>query len=463
MAASVQNDYSNRIFLFASITCALVVTALHLFKYWPVGHAGNTYVFLHFALSAAMVAVWLSPRLDVRSLLILGVVLRLALIPTAPISSNDMERYLWDGAVALGGLDPYSVAPNSPLVEDLREHWATPPEHTKYPTLYPPAALSIFAASALGGPLLGVWIWKVVAALAGILSLFVMKQVAKHYQQERHLPLFALSPLLLLETGVGGHLDALLVLGLSLILYCHAKEKWGRLGLALGWCACVKFLPIVLLAPLFFVVPVRAFAKLLSTCLVVIVSTYAGALTLGYKPIGILPTFFEKWRFTSPFYQLLEYACGPEQVAFALAALALVGVITSCLAARKSALAGFAIVLSTPLLLSPVVFPWYLMTLVPLLALRPSVTLISWVSAVPLSYVVLNRWLAERLWEPAQWPVIVIGVVLITGPVLDFARLRIAQRTLSAPKKQLLMGHLQHPNPKSDKSNYLSGATSVNH
>jgi hypothetical protein len=424
MTASVPTELSQRIFLFASCLCGLVVAALYLFEYWPIGHAGDVYVAIHFALTGAMIAVWLSPRVDMRSMLILGLLLRIALISTAPISSNDMERYLWDGAVALSGLDPYTVAPEDPLAQDLRGIWATPPEHAKYPTLYPPAALLIFALSALGGPSLGVWIWKMIAAFAGILSLFVMRRVAEHYRQERHFALFALSPLLLLETGVGAHLDALLVLGLTLVLYCHAKEKWGWLGLALGWSACVKFLPIALLAPMFFAVSFRAFVKLSVASLAVIVFVYGSTFALGYTPIGILPTFFEKWRFTSPFYQFLEFAWGPEQVSIALAVLALIGVAIACAAARKSAILGFAVVLSVPLLLSPVVFPWYLMIMVPLLAIQRSVTLLAWVSAVPLSYVVLNQWIAERVWEPAQWPVVVIGLLLVFCLGLDLMRLR---------------------------------------
>ena len=417
-----ESVYSSRAFFFASSVCGLVVAAFYLFEYWPTGLGGNVYVALHFALSVAMLALWSAPNVDMRSLLILGIILRIALIPTAPISSNDMERYLWDGAVAINGLDPYVVAPDNALAKDLRAIWATPPEHAKYPTLYPPAALSIFAASALAGPILGVWIWKTLASLAGVASLFIMRRVAEHYQQERHFALLALSPLLLLETGIGAHLDAFLVLGLSIILYAYTKEKWGLLGLALGWSACVKFLPIALLAPLFFAVRLRAFITLSFACLAVIACVYASAFALGYTPIGILPTFFEKWRFSSPFFQLLENISGPDRVVIALGISALIGVAIACLAARKSAPIGFAVVLSVPLLLSPVVFPWYLMILVPFLAIRPNASILAWVSVAPLSYVVLNQWIAERAWEPAQWPVFVIGFSLVSCLAWDLGR-----------------------------------------
>lgn len=425
MASQAQIEPKTHKLLYVSVICALVVTAFLLFKNWPDGHAGNIYIALHIALTVAMLIAWTSPRVDMRSLLILGVVLRIALIPVVPISSNDMERYLWDGAVTLSGLDPYTIAPDHPHARDLREIWATPPEHAQYPTLYPPAALSVFALSALSGPLFGVWLWKAIAALAGSVSLFVMSKVAVHYGQERHFALFALSPLLLLETGIGAHLDALLVLGLSLFLYFHAKERWGLLGLALGWSVCVKFLPLALLAPLFFAVPFRNFARLITSCFATVGTFYAGALALGYTPVGILPIFFEKWRFSSPFYQLIEHFCGPERMIFALAFFAVSGVIVACGIARKSALAGFAAVLSVPLFLSPVVFPWYLMILVPILAIRPNMTLVAWVSVVPLSYVVLNQWIAVRMWEPAQWPVYAIGLVLISCAAWDLGRVRL--------------------------------------
>jgi len=59
---------------------------------------------------------------------------------------------------------------------------------------------------------------------------------------------------------------------------------------------------------------------------------------------------------------------------------------------------------------------------VPLLALRPSYTVLAAVTLAPLSYIVLNRWLYEGVWAQAAWPAQVLLVGIIAGLCLDIAR-----------------------------------------
>ena len=75
--------------------------------------------------------------------------------------------------------------------------------------------------------------------------------------------------------------------------------------------------------------------------------------------------------------------------------------------------------MTAPLAVSPVVFPWYLTALVPVIALKPSAALLGWVSAAPLTYIVLNQWLSEGVWAPAQWPLWTIAAVVIAGLFID--------------------------------------------
>ncbi|HEV8694165.1 MAG TPA: hypothetical protein VGQ93_08300, partial [Lysobacter sp.] len=42
-----------------------------------------------------------------------GVLMRLAMLPSAPILEDDFHRYLWDGAVVSRGMNPYAHAPLS--------------------------------------------------------------------------------------------------------------------------------------------------------------------------------------------------------------------------------------------------------------------------------------------------------------------------------------------------------------
>ena len=159
---------------------------------------------------------------------------------------------------------------------------------------------------------------------------------------------------------------------------------------------------------------------------------------LGYKPLGLLPTFFEKWRGGAPFYPVLEIfqsktGLSNSQFLFLLSALAIAGFSMSAWLARKGNIyIAIIIALAVPLILSPVLFPWYLMSLVPLLALRPNLTLIAAVTLTPFSYIVLNKWLSQNIWEPALWPSVVLAVGIIMAMSLDFR----SKHALKTPSRQ---------------------------
>ncbi|WP_237707101.1 hypothetical protein [Pseudoalteromonas sp. BSi20652] len=69
--------------------------------------------------------------------------------------------------------------------------------------------------------------------------------------------------------------------------------------------------------------------------------------------------------------------------------------------------------LALPLILSPVLFPWYLLPLVPLLALRPNIYLLAWLLLMPMTYEVLGNFLCCQQWQPALWPVVLLGVLYV--------------------------------------------------
>jgi hypothetical protein len=401
----------------------LVVGAVFLLPALPAALSGSSYIVIHLALTGLMFALWRAEDVDMKMVLMAGLCLRVILIPAPIFSSNDSERYLWDGAVVLAGLDPYITAPNMAEAADLRTLWPTPEEHSAYPTLYPPGALALFALSALAGPVKGVWLWKALVSLAGLLSLLIGYDLLKRRGMLRHLPLLALSPLLLLETGVGAHLDAFCVLAVVAALALCDREKFVLAGLIIGWSASLKFLPAVMAGPLIFYLRPKAALRLFLSSLTGFISIYVLAIASGFQAIGILPVFFEKWRNGAPFYNALEYALSPESLIWVIGIIAISMFAFSAYLARKGQIV-FALIITfaAPLLLSPVVFPWYLSVLVPLAALRPSAAILAWVSAAPLGYIVLNDWLSQGIWQPPDWPLWCIASALIFGLLYDFAR-----------------------------------------
>ena len=402
-----------------------LIAGIYLLPHVFPAAIGTGYILLSLATSGLSVWAWHFRVLTPRRALFLAIAGCLCLLPLWPYTSNDTQRYLWDGAVFVSGLDPYLTAPNDPLAANLRQIWATPEEHAAYATLYPPGALSLFGLSSLAGPKYAIWIWKLMTTLAAIFSLIASFKLLEFRGLTRHFYLVGFCPLLLFETGVGGHVDIFCVLGIVLALWALDKEKVILAGIIIGLAATTKFLPAVIVGPLLFLLPPRKLLTLFASSALTWLCVYGLMFGLGYKPLGLLPTFFEKWRGGAPFYPILEalkqgLSMSNGVFLTGLLGLAVAGFsVSAWLMRRGQAAIAITLCLSVPLLLSPVLFPWYLLALIPFLGMRPSVTVFLAVTLVPLNYAVLNKWLSQGVWDQPSWPSILLGAAIVIGLFLD--------------------------------------------
>lgn len=403
------------------VASALAPVWLELFP----AHLGGAYLLLHGVLTLLMLAVWrLGQALDQhapRRALWAGCAALLLLLPAPALTTHDPERYLWDGAVAAAGHDPYRLNPDAPALAGLRAQWPTPAEHAAYPTLYPPAALALFTVSAAFGREGAPRVWKMLVTLAGLATLVLGADLLRRHQAQKHLPLLALSPLLILETGIGAHVDVFCALALTALLWGLSQERLRAAGAALALGTLFKLLPIFALVPAVLALGLRRGARLLLAVLAVLGVGYALAFAVGWQPLGSLPVFFERWRFGSPLFALIE-SMFPAQALVIAAALALLLFAFALVRARTHIIQGITLGLCAPLLFSPVLFPWYLCALLPLLALAPSAFLLTWVSIAPLTYEVLDGFALNGVWAPAVWPLWALALVLAAGLVSDLRR-----------------------------------------
>lgn len=408
----------------------LLIAAVYSLPYFFPAYIGTAYIGIYLIMMGISLICWKYVDISPKQILWLGIILLLLLFPLTPLTSNDSERYLWDGAVLLSGLDPYVIAPDNPAASNLRSIWPTPEEHANYPTLYPPGALSLFAISALGGPTYGVWIWKAFATFSAILSLILAYDLLKRRHMLRSLPLIALSPLLLLETGAGLHIDIFCILGITGTLFLIDRDRIVLAGMVIGIAASIKFLPAVIAGPLLFYIAPKKAVKLFLAASLTWGGIYLTMFGLGYKPLGLLPTFFEKWRGGAPLYPLIEAistALRLSNMTFFIVLISLATctfALSAWLAKQGHIIIAMSLSLAVPLLLSPVMFPWYLMALVPLLALRPNMTILVAICLAPLSYVVLNQWLSQGIWDQPEWPPYILLIGLVCGLLNDLRKLR---------------------------------------
>ena len=388
-------------------------------------------------------------QLPFRTTLILASIAGTTLVLAPSVLSDDLYRYLWDGRVLRAGLDPYALAPADPALARLRDEWWSHINHPRVPTIYPPLAQALFGA--VGG------IWhhpmalKTVAFAAHLATVPIVARLAERSGGSPHRAgaLFALNPLALSESALGGHVDVFVALFLAAAALASLVGRPGRAGAALVAAAATKLVGL-LVAPLLWCQSRRAAslaAAFGALCLLPLLG--AG----DERAVGGLGQYARRWGGNAGAFALAEHAIGagverthgiaPGRVRFeglrepltrwqgsaldpmasfqrekkergdpaeleasvvgSLGARALVAslllVVALGLARRGSSLlvTGRALLLLT-LLLLPQLHPWYLLWLLPFEAALGGGAGLVFSAVVLVAYAPLDGWICRRNW-----------------------------------------------------------------
>jgi alpha-1,6-mannosyltransferase len=150
-------------------------------------------------------------------------------------------------------------------------------------------------------------------------------------------------------------------------------------------------------------------------------------------PTGSLGTYVQNFRFNGPVFAVLHHVA-PAQLLVGLAVL--VGLVTAIwlrrtaseLSPEQFASSQFAWPMAACLLCAPVVFPWYLLWLLPFLTSPSTLLLILWtVSVIP----VYVQWHLRALGH--AWGTLPVWVMAVEYGCLAIAAVVIALRRISQP------------------------------
>ncbi len=374
-----------RVFYLGLLSVALYVWGNH----WQPALRGSNHLLyflwisLLFALYVAAIAQvltgqgtshpWLIPLIVGWALLF-----RLSLLWVSPgFLSDDLYRYLWDGLVQRSGINPYQYPPEAPELAFLRDDLIFPMINRKYAiTIYPPGAQLFFRAMA----------WAMPASIVGmkgailcadacsiVLLLLLLRQLGAN---RAHVLLYAWSPLVVAELGLSGHLDGLMIPFVLLAFLLTFKQRPSHAGLALGMATLIKLYPALLLPVLY-----RKRGWRMPTAFGVVVALgYLFYLGVGRQIMGYLPHYFApNEEFNLGPRQVLIYILGlatdePHRAVLWVTSFILLLVILQCLrrdekAPRERIAWGVGVIALYLLLVSPSVFPWYLLWLLALASL----------------------------------------------------------------------------------------------
>ena len=387
-------------FLGATLCVALTICSRNF------GDRGGPYFMASLAIAgiAYLFAVreFFSTPIFPRRVIVFGLVLaalwHIPFLLKPPGSDDDIHRYLWDGRVQRLGYNPYIVVPSDPALAGLHTPETRTLNNPYLPSPYPAGAELFFrAVTAIHE---SVFALKVAFVVCDFAIVFVLLDILRRSGQGAHWVLaYAWNPLLAVEVAGSGHIDIVGVL-LLLVSVAALGRRWRAVAaLAFGLAVAVKFLPIVLL-PLYWK---RVRIRDAALAAIVVGLLYVPFLDHGRIPIGSLGTYVHSFRFNDPVFATLERVAAPQLVA-GLAVL--VGFLTAIWMRRKSAAwsaDAFAWPMAASLLCAPVVYPWYLLWMLPFLRSASTLPIIIWtVSIIPTYYVWHLRTLG-RPWIVPGW------------------------------------------------------------
>jgi alpha-1,6-mannosyltransferase len=368
------------------------------------------------------------PRRVVVIGLVLAAVWNIAFLRQPAGADDDIHRYVWDGRLQRLGYNPYLVVPSDPAVTGLHTPETRNLNNPDLPSPYPAGAQLFFrAVTAIHESTFAMKIAFVVCEFAIV---FVLIDVLRRTGQGAHLVLaFAWNPLLAIEVAGSGHID---IVGALLLVVSAAAlvRRWrATAAVALGLAIAVKFLPVVLL-PLYWK-RVRVRDAVLAA--VVVALLYLPFLNHGRIPIGSLGTYVQSFRFNGPVFAALDRVAPPQWL---VGLAVLVGLATSTWLRRRSgapewsphafAWPMFAWPMAASLLCAPVVFPWYLLWLLPFLTSASTLLIIIWTVSIFPVYV---QWHLRALGHPwgslPDWVMLLeYGCVAGAAAILGFRRFR---------------------------------------
>ena len=315
-----------------------------------------------------------------------------------PGLDDDIHRYVWDGRMQRHGYNPYIVVPSDPALATLHTSETRTLNNPEVPSPYPAGAqLFLRAVTAIQESTFALKVAFVVCDLAIV---FVLIDVLRRTGQGEHWVLaYAWHPLLAIEVAGSGHVD---IVGVLLLLVSAAAllRRWRAVAaISFGLAVAVKLLPIVLL-PLYWR---RVRMRDAALAAIAVALLYLPFLNHGRIPIGSLGTYLQRFRFNDPVFAALERIAAPQIVA-GLAAL--VGFLTAIWMRRKSAEGSsdaFAWPMAASLLCAPVVYPWYMLWLLPFIRSTSTIPIMIWTLSIIPTYYVWHLRMVGRPWLVPGW------------------------------------------------------------
>jgi hypothetical protein len=355
-----------------------------------------------------LISFWVKrSKKNVPLILIFALLSRLVFLFAPPALSGDVYRYLWEGKVCLAGQNPFDTPPSSPKLKYLRDKNWEKVEHKNIPTIYPPLSQFVFLISAYISSYTG----NQLAVLKALFFLFELGIICILYLMYinrsgiKFVLLYAFHPLSVLEISLNAHVDVVMIFFLVMAIY-FKKNKFSELGIMCIILGALSKIIVLMLLPFFVEKNKTSMIFLFSGVLLFSVSFlpfYSEAMLTG------LSTFTKIWAFNSPVYKLASYFTDADAARIILLGLFSLGYFYILLFYKEEDyIKKFIILLCLFFILSPVLHPWYLLTLLVLLSFRFNFPVYVLTLSIFASYEIYSRWISAGIWQEKSYILITV-------------------------------------------------------
>lgn len=331
-------------------------------------------------------------------LLILGAALLVRMAFWGAPVSDDVNRYLWEGKIVAAGENPYATTIDDPRLESYRDSYWVDTNHKDRFTAYPPGMELLMAAAGQ------VWyhpsVFKLLALAGDIWSLVMVMLLGQRLHKPiRWLGFYAFNPVVLSAFAAEAHFDSLMVAGILTALVYGQNKRFGRAWFWLAFAVQMKLMALVL-APLFFLVGgwrkcwVFAFALVIPSLLF---WPHLGGLVYGLFNFGGESAFNGGLFETLRLFGIAEDAT--RRIGYLIFALGMLLLVVRAWRERSVSLVDISFAaLGLLVVCSPIVHLWYLAWIVPVLALRPSLSWLYLSGAIGVTFLAWHSAEAGRGW-----------------------------------------------------------------
>jgi hypothetical protein len=319
--------------------------------------------------------------------------------------SDDVYRYVWEGKLLVSGYNPYIIAPDDFENTSLADSTIYPKiNHSWLPTIYPPLSQFLFVVTYKIYPD-GIIGFKILSLLFELITLWLVLLLIR----TSRLPdwtylIYLLSPLVIIEFLLSNHLD---ILGmpfflLALIFLLQSRPRSVIVGITLGLAILVKLYALFFVPFIFFHFKAKEKIKFsVSTTITVLLFYLPFIVVSGLDIFGSLGTYLTEWQFNGSIFLLFKLFLPISVARIICMLLFLLGsvVILFHSKLRNRVMLQLFSVFGLFVLVSPMIFNWYLVWLIPFIIYYRNLPFLILTGTSMVSYHVLIGYYDNGVWS----------------------------------------------------------------